>query len=178
MRCGCCAASGTPTSCACWAMQPRVRHSAWCMSSCPGATWRTCWQGSRWAGRAAAPAGYLGKAQTLQCRAVTSSAYRRWVLTSRLALRPVQGHDVRLPWTVRVRIAAQVAYALSHLHAKGIIHRDIKPANVFLDCDLNAKLGDIGLAALESGMFMPMRPAGGHKDFGGWSAACAHVSCE
>lgn len=78
-------------------------------------------------------------------------------------MRPAQGHDVRLPWTVRVRIAAQVAYALSHLHAKGIIHRDIKPANVFLDCDLNAKLGDIGLAALESGMFMPMRPAGGHN---------------
>jgi serine/threonine protein kinase len=53
-----------------------------------------------------------------------------------------------LPWSTRVRIAAQTAYALSYLHSKNIIHRDIKPANVFLDCDFNAKLGDIGLAAL------------------------------
>ncbi|KAG1679318.1 hypothetical protein FOA52_009350 [Chlamydomonas sp. UWO 241] len=54
-------------------------------------------------------------------------------------------------WPARVRIATQMAYALSYLHAQGIIHRDIKPANVFLDGDANAKLGDIGLAALDSG---------------------------
>lgn len=60
-------------------------------------------------------------------------------------------HAAALPWTARVRIAAQIAYALAHLHARGIIHRDIKPANVFLDGDFNAKLGDIGLAALVTG---------------------------
>ena len=47
-------------------------------------------------------------------------------------------------------MATQVAHALAHLHARGIIHRDIKPANVFLDCDQNAKLGDIGLAKHDS----------------------------
>eukprot|EP00955_Chlamydomonas_euryale_P001926 21553-Chlamydomonas_euryale.AAC.1 len=28
-----------------------------------------------------------------------------------------------LPWCARVRVAAQMSYALSYLHARGIIHR-------------------------------------------------------
>eukprot|EP00798_Chlamydomonas_sp_ICE-L_P025110 gene25110-10751_t len=59
----------------------------------------------------------------------------------------VATRSVDLPWPFRIRIAAQMANALSYLHTCGIIHRDIKPANVFLDHDLNAKLGDIGLAS-------------------------------
>ncbi|GLC45115.1 hypothetical protein PLESTB_001469900 [Pleodorina starrii] len=54
-----------------------------------------------------------------------------------------------LLWPVRVRIAAQMCDALAYLHSLGIIHRDIKPANMFLDANLDAKLGDIGLAALD-----------------------------
>lgn len=54
-----------------------------------------------------------------------------------------------LLWPVRVRIGAQMADALSYLHSLGIIHRDIKPANMFLDANLDSKLGDIGLAALD-----------------------------
>ena len=36
--------------------------------------------------------------------------------------------------------------ALVYIHSMGIIHRDLKPLNVFLDKNLNVKLGDFGLA--------------------------------
>lgn len=51
---------------------------------------------------------------------------------------------------MRLKIAAQIASALQYLHSVSpspIIHRDIKPANFFLGPDLDAKLGDVGLAS-------------------------------
>ncbi|KAI0409463.1 hypothetical protein F4802DRAFT_544094 [Xylaria palmicola] len=42
----------------------------------------------------------------------------------------------------------QIAGAIKYMHAKGIIHRDLKMGNIFLDRNLNAKIGDFGLAAL------------------------------
>ncbi len=72
--------------------------------------------------------------------------------------------DLRLTWSVRVRIAAQVAHALSHLHARGITHRDINCSNIFLDSDLNAKLGDVGLAA-----------SGARQGWGGCFKPLAHL---
>lgn len=51
----------------------------------------------------------------------------------------------------RLRIVKDVASALSYLHegweAK-VLHRDIKASNVLLDKDMNARLGDFGLARL------------------------------
>jgi hypothetical protein len=40
-----------------------------------------------------------------------------------------------------------LADAVDHLHAKGIIHRDIKPANVLLDAGGRVKLTDLGIAS-------------------------------
>ena len=45
------------------------------------------------------------------------------------------------------RVAAQLAWAIEHLHLAGIIHRDIKAANVLLSKDGTASLADFGLAS-------------------------------
>jgi class 3 adenylate cyclase/tetratricopeptide (TPR) repeat protein len=58
----------------------------------------------------------------------------------------VRSDDHRLPSERAMQIAAQVAEALAHAHARGIIHRDLKPGNVWLDDGGNAALGDFGLA--------------------------------
>ena len=53
-----------------------------------------------------------------------------------------------LPPREAVRIAIDVARALVHAHAAGVIHRDLKPGNVFLCEDGKAKVLDFGLAHL------------------------------
>jgi serine/threonine-protein kinase len=43
-------------------------------------------------------------------------------------------------------IIIQVARALAHAHAKGLIHRDVKPKNIMITRDGTVKLADMGLA--------------------------------
>lgn len=59
-------------------------------------------------------------------------------------IRDAEGH--RLAPDEVMRIGGQIAQALEHAHAHGIVHRDIKPQNVWLTEEGVAKLGDFGLA--------------------------------
>ena len=65
-------------------------------------------------------------------------------------LKDVFDKDERLPIGETVRIMTQLLEAIGHAHANGIVHRDIKPANVFLLKDGRVKVGDFGIARLES----------------------------
>jgi serine/threonine protein kinase len=51
-----------------------------------------------------------------------------------------------LPIDDALRIALDVARALVHAHARGVLHRDLKPANVFLTDGGRVKVLDFGLA--------------------------------
>lgn len=42
----------------------------------------------------------------------------------------------------------QISLGLQYLHSKKILHRDIKSNNIFLTKDLNAKIGDLGIAKI------------------------------
>eukprot|EP00035_Acanthoeca_spectabilis_P007870 m.145095 g.145095 ORF g.145095 m.145095 type:complete len:1770 (+) comp14112_c0_seq1:1461-6770(+) len=48
------------------------------------------------------------------------------------------------------RLLRQVIEGLEYIHNANMIHRDLKPANVFLDSQMNVKLGDFGLATEKS----------------------------
>ena len=51
----------------------------------------------------------------------------------------------RLPIADAIRIAGDVASALSYAHAKGVVHRDIKPSNILL-AEGRAMVADFGIA--------------------------------
>lgn len=78
--------------------------------------------------------------------AVTGRAY--------LVMEYVEGTELRalLPSRLAsVRIADiidDIAAALEHAHARGVIHRDVKPANVIVDGSGRCKLTDFGVARL------------------------------
>jgi serine/threonine protein kinase len=56
-----------------------------------------------------------------------------------------------LPWDKRFNILKGVAWGLLYLHEEWeqvVIHRDVKASNVLIDAEMNARLGDFGLARL------------------------------
>lgn len=52
----------------------------------------------------------------------------------------------RYPENDAIDVVIQMAEALGHAHAKGLVHRDVKPKNIMLTKEGVAKLADMGLA--------------------------------
>jgi len=53
--------------------------------------------------------------------------------------------------SIAASVIADVASALDHAHADGVVHRDVKPANILLRSDGVAKLADLGIATAAEG---------------------------
>ncbi|XP_010504703.1 PREDICTED: non-functional pseudokinase ZED1-like isoform X1 [Camelina sativa] len=67
-----------------------------------------------------------------------------------LTYRGGAGMEIKpLPWNVRLKIAKEIAVAVTYLHTefpRTIIHRDLKLENVFMDKNWTAKLSSFGLS--------------------------------
>ncbi|KAK1436715.1 hypothetical protein QVD17_02497 [Tagetes erecta] len=64
-------------------------------------------------------------------------------------LQQVKAGTQQLEWLTRHKIAIGVAAGLEYLHMSHtprIVHRDLKPGNILLDDDMEARIGDFGLA--------------------------------
>ncbi|KZV26481.1 hypothetical protein F511_12153 [Dorcoceras hygrometricum] len=61
--------------------------------------------------------------------------------------------EVKMDWSVRLKVAIGAARGLSYLHSSSavgipIVHRDFKSTNILLDSNYEAKISDFGLAKL------------------------------
>ena len=79
--------------------------------------------------------------------------------SSFIVMELVEGRDLesllrergRLGLDETLDILGQVAGALDHAHANGVVHRDVKPANIMIERSGRVKVMDFGIAKVEHG---------------------------
>jgi serine/threonine protein kinase len=59
----------------------------------------------------------------------------------------------RPSWAKIIRLGAEIAAGVAHLHSLGLVHRDLKPANLLLDDDGTCKVKIQGTFGLSQGTF-------------------------
>jgi hypothetical protein len=73
----------------------------------------------------------------------------RYMTGGSLADRLERSPSGRLEPQEVIAAGREVANALAHAHAHGVVHRDVKPDNVWIDAEGEAALGDFGVAVAE-----------------------------
>lgn len=73
-------------------------------------------------------------------------AYLAMELLDGGSLRALLDTGVRLSVSQAAALGTDVASALAHAHARGLVHRDIKPANLLFDEEGHASIADFGIA--------------------------------
>lgn len=90
-------------------------------------------------------------ARTLSCDECEQGFYSVQVLLHGRPLHHVWREETRpgagWPAARAAKLGAQIAEALAHMHARGVVHGDLKPPNVML-CEDGAVVCDLGLAVL------------------------------
>jgi serine/threonine protein kinase len=62
----------------------------------------------------------------------------------------LHGKRTPIPWKWRIKIAIDIAAAISFMHVCGVLHLDLRPGNVLVDESYVARLCDFGAAATMS----------------------------
>ncbi len=101
--------------------------------------------------RAAAQLGHPGIVHVFDSGIAAGLAYIASSLVEGGDLKHYLEHQKPLQSQHAARICLQLAEALAHAHAAGVIHRDLKPSNILIDRDGNPHITDFGLAKRENG---------------------------